>query len=238
MPNWIEHTCEPKRLILAWQAPDALQNRRRFAVGELLRQGSEASLRYFENDCLAEAKALGFSGYPAFKLDRREHKDVLATFMRRLPPRSRSDFREYMAHFRLGSTAPLSDFALLAYTEAKLPSDGFSIVNDLQDVEPPCEFLIEIAGFRHHPNAIGSVQPGEMVELVPEPENQWDSDAIAVRCQELTVGYVNRLQTAAFHRWIEQRSVVAAIERLNGTPSKPRAFMFVWVTQPRGRAAA
>lgn len=47
--NWIEHFVAPKRLYLAWQAPDQLGDRFRWAVGELAINvdGDVSSLRYF-----------------------------------------------------------------------------------------------------------------------------------------------------------------------------------------------
>jgi hypothetical protein len=237
MPNWIEHIWEPTRLYLAWQAPEHLKERKRFAVGELVRAGNDCNLRYFENDEVREAQNLGFLGYPAFKLGRKEYQNVLATFLRRLPPRGRSDFDSYMAHFRLPPAVKLSDFALLAYTEAKLPSDGFSLVNSLDEMRRPCEFVLEVAGYRHYANKTKPLAVSEAVELVAEPENPFDQNAIAVKASGDTIGYINRLQTHAFHNWIRDQAVVAIIERLNGTAPKPRAFIFVWVKQAQSRAA-
>jgi hypothetical protein len=194
-------------------------------------------LRYFENDEVREAKKLGFAGYPAFKLDRKEYPNALSTFLRRLPPRGRPDFANYMAHFRLPPSAKLSDFALLAYTEAKLPSDGFSLVNNLDEMHRPCEFVLEVAGYRHYAGKVQPLALGEVVDLVPEPTNAFDSNAIAVQAHGQTIGYINRLQTSAFHHWIRDKAVVSVIERLNGTTPKPRAFIFIWVKQAQSRAA-
>ena len=176
-----------------------------------------------------QAKRLGYRGYPAFRINKQEHHGgVLATFLRRLPPRKRADFPEYMAQFRLAMDASISDFALLAYTGAKLPSDGFSIVDPLEDFSPPCEMLTEIAGYRHYAQRL-SQQPQVGVDLVlmPEPDNPYDPKAIAIKSNGETIGYVNRLQTGAFHKYLAHGFVDATIERLNGAVDRPRAFMFV-----------
>jgi hypothetical protein len=240
MEHWISHTWEPGKLLLAWQAPDLEGERTRFAVGELLRDGQDCILRYSTGDEVDRAKSLGFVGYPAFRLAQREHRHgVLATFLRRLPPRARADFAAYKAQFRLGPELKLSDFALLAYTGARLPSDGFSVVDTLEGAQPPCEFVTEIAGYRHYAPKL-AVRPavGTPVELVPEPDNPVDPKAIAVKANNQTIGYVNRLQTGAFHRWLGGDAVEATIERMNGTADRPRAFMFVWIKDRQGRAAA
>jgi len=79
-----------------------------------------------------------------------EHQQgVLDAFVRRLPPRSRDDFSEYLDRYRLPNNARFSDLALLAYTGGKLPSDGFEFCADLDQARPPFELVIEIAGFRY-----------------------------------------------------------------------------------------
>lgn len=240
MEHWIETICEPKRLLLAWQGPDPKGERTRFAVAELIRQNGECLLRYFPAEDLARARTLGFEGYPAFKLAQREHQlGVMAAFLRRLPPRSRADFDAYKAQFRLRSNLDLSDFALLAYTEAKLPSDGFSIVNPLDEMCPPCQFVFEIAGYRHYHHELPAHPVvGQRLEFEPEPTNKWDPHAVMVKADHNLLGYVNRLQAQAFLRWIRDRLLSACVERLNGNVEKPRAFMFVEVAKQPTAAAA
>jgi hypothetical protein len=111
---------------------------------------------------------------------RSEHRGgVLAAFLRRLPPRVRPDFAAYKAQFRLQPDLQLSDFALLAYTGAKLPSDGFTIVDTLEGMSPPCEIVLEVAGYRHYADKLSKTPTvGEKVELVAEPENKVDKQAI------------------------------------------------------------
>jgi hypothetical protein len=133
----------------------------------------------------------------------------------------------------------MSDFALLAYTEAKLPSDGFSIVNPLTDLCGPCEFLLEVAGYRHYAGGLKEpLSVGQHLQFVAEPSNKWDPDAVRVEADSKLVGYVNRLQAVAFLRWIKQGVVEGFVERLNGNAVKPRLFMFVSVAVNRADQAA
>jgi hypothetical protein len=238
--RWIRTICEPQRLLLAWQGSDPDGDRTRFAVGELLFEAGECTLRYLSGEEIERARALGFSGYPAFDIDQTEHrKGVLAAFMRRLPPRSRADFDAYQAQFRLKSDLVMSDFALLAYTEAKLPSDGFSIVNPLTGLCGPCEFLLEVAGYRHLARGLKqALSLGQDLKFVAEPTNQWDPSAVRVEANSELIGYVNRLQASAFLRWIKDGVVEGFLERLNGSTAKPRVFMFVRVSAERADQAA
>lgn len=50
MGNWIELVSPPQRLYLAWQAPDHLKNRFRWAVGILTPNGGELDLAYLDGD--------------------------------------------------------------------------------------------------------------------------------------------------------------------------------------------
>jgi hypothetical protein len=107
--------------------------------------------------------------------------------MRRLPPRTRVDFDAHRAQFCLKSGLVMSDFALLAYTEAKLPSEGFSIVNPLTDLCGPCEFLLEVAGYRHYADGLKEpLSVGQPLQFVAEPSNEWDPNAVRVEADSKT----------------------------------------------------
>ncbi|MCK1573912.1 HIRAN domain-containing protein [Bradyrhizobium sp. 174] len=203
-------------------------------------EAGECVLRYLSGHDMERARALGFSGYTAFDLTQIEHrKGVLAAFLRRLPPRSRADFGAYKGQFRLKSDLVLSDFALLAYTEAKLPSDGFSIVNPLDGVCAPCQFLLEVAGYRHYAGKLAKpLSVGQPLHLTAEPSNKYDPNAVRVETGSELVGYVNRLQAPAFLRWMKDHSIGAFVDRLNGSVAKPRLLMFVDVAGDRATRVA
>jgi len=236
--NWIHDAAVPRRLILAWQAPDQFGERHRWAVGEIVNNDGEITFRYFgpgsEFEALNPGRsyeallALGFRGYPAFRGDRVHRDNVLAAFMRRLPPRSRADFSKYKQHFRIHPTDQPSDFALLGLTEAKLPSDGFSIVNTLEDETGPSELFLEVAGHRYYAAQLSfDLQPGQTVEFIPEPDNPKDPNAVKVCVHGEPVGYINRLQASRFLEWIAEGRLAGSIERLNGSSERPRVFLFV-----------
>jgi HIRAN domain len=251
MENWIERTVEPRQLILAWQAPDYISSDRfRWAVGILEPHGNDYRFRYlragpeFESlnprrpyDDLLQA---GYQGYPAFNLRREIHERGLSPFVRRLPSRKRSDFKDYERQFRLGHNLVLSDFGLLGRTEAKLPGDGFSLVDPLNPELDWCDLMLEIAGFRHHvrPEQLKDLNVGQGVEIAPEPDNAKDPNAVRFLLSGRTIGYVNRLQAKTFLRWLAERKVSGVLERINGGEERPRAFVFVRVRPSEAQAAA
>ncbi|HWL04229.1 MAG TPA: HIRAN domain-containing protein [Xanthobacteraceae bacterium] len=250
MEHWLEEVREPKVLVLAWQAPDHMKDRFRWAVGEIMPKGDGFILRYFAPGSsfedhnggrrYEEMIGLGYAGYAAFPTKVREHTaGVIEAFNRRLPPRGRSDFAEYMKHFRLRNFEALSNFALLGKTEATLPSDGFSLVDPLDGENPSCDILLEVAGHRYYAKNLGNlIHTGAGVEISPEPTNEHDSNAVRFSIEGLTIGYVNRIQTAAFNQWLKSAKIRAVIERVNGKPERPRVFLFVKVRPAGAQIAA
>jgi len=226
--NFIEHVHEPRRLLLIWQAAEGLRTRR--AVAELTRpENGAVRLRYLTGTPDFEAAcAEGFFNFPAFrKITQIYDLGVVETFMRRLPPRTRGDYAQYLEKFRLRPETSLSDFALLACTGAKLPSDGFSILDPLEDVQTSCELLLEVAGFRHAaqvtPDQIGM---GDPVRFAPEQENVRDPHAVAVNLGMHRIGYVPRQQAAAVSRLLRESAIEATIERINGSAERPLVYLF------------
>jgi hypothetical protein len=238
--HWIQHPPEPTELLLAWQAPPSVPDRLRWAVGRLQRHGDDAVFDYLggeefqllnlgrEPEALRDA---GFVGYPAFEIRKRPkggfRDHVLEAFMRRLPPATRPDFRDYLAHFHIPSTTTLSPFSLLAATEARLPSDGFSLVDPLDATALCVDLVFEIAGFRVHWKS--DLRTGDALDFEPEPTNPVDPYAIQVKAADQVIGYVNRLQAVTICKWLEHRRVASWVARLNGRPGLPRAYAFLQV---------
>ena len=247
MENWITRVQEPRALFLAWQAPEHFTERRRWAVGKLTPILEGLELRYFSDaefpefnagKSAEEMRSLSYQGFPSFDLKQPvHHSGVADAFMRRLPPQSRADFGDFLRQFRLKPDLPLSPLALLARTEAKLPSDGFSIVDPLDPSVQTCDLLLEIAGFHYYVKDHLSLEIGHRVEIEPEPDNEYDSGAVKIGFGSRKIGNINRLQAPTFLRWLKNREVSAVIERLNGEPDKPRAYIFARI-RPAIRAAA
>lgn len=248
--HWIEHPSEPTELVLAWQAPDSVPERTRWAVGCLTKTSIGASFRYLEDaefaalngDRSREAlTAYGYSGYPAFDIAKQPEggftDGVLDAFARRLPPPSRPDFHRFLEHFRFRGDRPLSTMELLALTEAKLPSDGFSLIDRLDPDAECVEVVFEIAGHRHNAAFRDCLVVGEPLDLIADPTNFHDANAVRFEAGGNLIGHVNRLQAEAVGRWLRDREVSAWLTRLNGKPDAPRAFAFVQV-RPRANAIA
>lgn len=227
--NRLAYIREPSRLLVTWQPPEGEPYARtRRVVAEVLRDESGAVLRYLPNtEDYAAAEQSGFTGYPAFKPTTLEHRQgVLEALSRRLPPRKREDFSDFLAKHRLPDPFPLSDLALLGYTGAALPSDGFAFVPDFPDHPGPFDYITELAGVRyvHGPNLVG-IAAGDELQFAYDRENPVERDALFVIHKGKPLGYVNRALRRRVATWASTGYLTARIERVNGTPARPRVFV-------------
>src|SRR5690606_17172172 len=148
-------------------------SRTRHIVGEIsVAATGEILFRYADQHALAAAQRDGFKGHPAFPdLGKVYSTGVVEAFARRVPPSTRGDFAAYLEQQRL-PTLTISSLALLGYSGAKLPSDGFSLVHTFEGEPGPFEFVTEVAGFRHNAPAQGvqvsDLKVGDPVTFLPE----------------------------------------------------------------------
>lgn len=234
MTRLIEHLVEPDRLLLYWQARES-KLRSRYLVAELVKRDDKVVLVYdLDSLELAEAKRLGFRGYPAFPMRQAEHShQVLEAFTRRLPPRSRRDFGRYLELRALPVNTTISDFALLGYSGAKLPNDGFELVHPFDNPPEVFEVLIEIAGFRHESQLeVTDLQAGSNVQFVPEPENPVDASAIRLESGGRKLGYVPRGHLDMLHRMLQGGATLEGeVFRINGTSERPLVYVLTRILQ-------
>lgn len=232
----LSHIVEPERLLLTWQKPDDGQEGRiRRVVGELfLDEQGQAVFRYLHGSSdLAAAEAEGFKGFPAFRPNPATpefHQGVVETFLRRLPPRKREDFTDYLNMHRLPSPFGYSDLALLGYTGARLPSDDFALIPQFPESTKICDYLLEVAGTRHvYGCDLSALRIGDEVRLEHDPLNAVDADAIKLVHASGPLGFVNRALLHAFNRWLDTGHITATVERLNGKPERPLIFVRIEV---------
>lgn len=233
--NALKYIVEPKALWLTWRPVDlTVSDRLRRTVGIVhIDSAGQPVFHYLRGtEDFEAAKDAGFQGFQAFDLRNLEPVTVgvLESFLRRLPPRTREDFAEYLSRHRLPHPFPGSSIALLGYTGAALPSDGFELIPVFPDDQVPLDFLTELAGVRHVcKHDVSSLRPDDEVTFAADPANQVDEDAVLVRCKGLPIGYVNRTMRKQFQRWMRDGRVHGTVDRLNGTEERPRVFVRVEV---------
>ncbi|WP_428969211.1 HIRAN domain-containing protein [Sphingomonas sp. Xoc002] len=234
----ITYAIEPNRLMLIWQSGNPII-RKRFVVGELIRAFDKVCLSYnYYTEDFYEAVAAGFTGHPAFKLDTPvHHYNVVEVFSRRLPARNRADFSKYLQKHRLTTSIAISDFALLGYTGAALPGDGFQCAIDYRFETTPHLFLMEVAGFRYNAGMdleISSITQ-QVVNFVPDDHNEFDPYAVRILMSGIPIGYVPRYYAKIMRSWLKNCMVMAFVERIDGTLTKPQVHVAVSVVAHSGQ---
>jgi len=221
----LEHIVEPESLLLSWQEP---VGRMRYVVGRIAREGGGVCFRYMPGKDLTAAKFKGFKGYTAFPhFDSEYRLGVMESFMTRLPPRSREDFGKFLEYWHIDRNLKdsISDFALLGYTGAVLPRDGFRIIPVFPEREH-LELIVEVAG--HHYHATNSCQMGESVSFITEPANEFDPMAVLVVGSDgQKLGYIIRGISPQFVAWIQAGQLHGEIVRVNGTTDRPVILVYV-----------
>ena len=237
VPRYIEHIIEPDKLLLSWQPPKASgKSRMRRFIAELIAYGDDVRLEYLtDSEDFKEATKAGFEDYPGFSKGKRVHDNVLDAFMRRLPPRKRNDFGRFLTAIRINPVDKdnISEFALLGYSGAILPGDGFVVVNPFRNAQPPFELMVEIQGYRHQLNNISYEDMNTEMQVIfqPEPDNHHDPEAIMAMIDNKKIGYVCRGLNESFHSWLDKDyNIDAVIERINGTEDNPKIYALVKIT--------
>ena len=232
--NPLRHLVEPSSLFMTWQPSDeGAPTRTRRVIGEVARDGAGIVFRYLKGtQDFSAAENAGFKGFPAFRLENLETREgVRESLMRRLPPRNREDFVDYLRSHALPAPFALSELALLGYTGARLPSDGFALVPDFPPEAHPCEYIMELAGTRHVFNGnLADLRVGDTVTIRTDPTNPVEADSLMVYHRDQPIGYVNRALKAMVYRWLATERLSAVIERLNGKPDRPLVYVRVSVT--------
>lgn len=232
--NPLTYIVEPEGLLLLWQPADLNSfGRTRRQVGKVQRSAlGQAVFRYLRDDADFEGARLdGFQGFPAFDLKNEETREgVLEALMRRLPPRNREDFGQFLAQHGLPAPFPYSDLALLGYTGARLPSDGFCVTPIFPSGLTRCDYVMEIAGVRHvYQGDVAAMRPGTPVQFLADPQNEIDTDAIAIHVGVEKLGFVNRGLRRVFNEWLTERQVEGSVFRVDASSQRPRVFVRVEV---------
>ncbi|EIZ0688953.1 hypothetical protein AB0537_001094 [Vibrio parahaemolyticus] len=224
----IENSIHVNTLFLTWQSN--IDRNQRYLVGALKRLSSGFEFSYLVGTPdYSQALEQGFQGYPAFPLGKGPFtNDVMATFMKRLPPRSRRDFRKYLVNHHLPETFQGSDFDLIAHTGIQLPSDGFDLIPNLEEAELPFQYLMEVAGTRYYLtyDQVIEIEPHSTVELKCENDNEFDCNAVAVMLDGSIIGYVNKFFCATIRRLLA-RNLKCNIAKISGTQERPLVYVML-----------
>lgn len=192
-------------LLLVWKEP---KSRRRYVVASLSRNGQ---FEFSYSDEVQAAIEAGFEPLIAFPDLKKTYKSdkLFSAFCSRLPDPKRKGIEKILQKYGLNS---YDAYQLLKSSGARLPIDKLEFVDPIFDFETD-QFTRKffLAGPRHYLGCQGEecakatdVEINEELKLVPEPENQYDSNAVKIAnlAGEL-LGYLPRYYAAGISELIE-----------------------------------
>jgi len=163
-----------------------------------------------------------------------ESRELFPLFANRLLAPSRPEYKSYLEWNGLDPDNPPDPIALLSITEGRRATDQLEIFPAPQPDNSGC-FLIKfyLHGVRWmSPSAVERIQylkPGESLGLLPDPCNQYDRNAVAVRTMEIVgrhlIGYVPRYLAYDVRELClscEPNAIQLTVERVN--PNAPLQF--------------
>ena len=168
----------------------------RLVVGTLTQEQMDYAFAYDGPD-LARAQQMGFDGYPGLPVSGGPfHGQAMAAFDARNPSPARSDYERLLNAWAIPLDA--DPFTILGLTGGRLPTDLFEFIPNIQP-SPGTEFISNLAGVQHYAEAesFRRMQPGHRLDLVPDPSNTYDPDAIKVMVGDNLVAYVKKGHSTA-----------------------------------------
>lgn len=181
-------------LYLVWKEPNS---RRQYTVGQLVKNGGYEFSYGFE---VVEAIKSGFQPLIVFENIDKTYKSpiMFPAFSSRLPDKKRNGIEKILKKYNLDE---YDEYELLKKSGAKLPIDNLEFIDPIIDFNAVQIIrLFYLAGPRHYMGCSGNdcshaidIKVGDMLKLLPEPENEYDPNAIKVLSEHNKhIGYVPR----------------------------------------------
>lgn len=192
------------RLYVAWQDPTS---RAIEPVGRLDRNGSDGDAAY-EFRYLNRAAAIrGFQPFLSFPDLHRTYRSthLFPLFENRLMPRRRPDYRGFVQALGLSENA--DPFEILARSEGRRQTDRIEVFPEPEFDGHTAQCLFLVHGIRHlsgAEDAISSLEIGERLFVIPDPQNPVDRCAVALRDECSLLGWVPRYLTELIRRPLQE----------------------------------
>jgi len=168
-----------------------------------------------------------FSGMPDLEAVY-ESEELFPLFANRLLARSRPEYVDFLHWGGFDPNNPPDPLAVLGVTEGRRATDSLEVFPcPLPDADGCYINKFFLHGIRWRPpeviERIGKLQPGEVLSLMPDPNNHYDRDAVAVRTSiengdNFQIGYVPRYLASEVRRLCAQcdpDAVKLIVERVN-----------------------
>lgn len=156
------------------------------------------SFKYLK-DGVEQAKKEGFVCFPEFPDTNITYTiNVLKALSLRINDSERSDIQDYYNFWEVPKSAQKDTYRLLAYTQGILPTDNFEFLAEYYGVKG-VGFVSELTGLSINQLGNDCIHEGDELEWKLEPENKYDSKAVALYKNGQILGHVKRIHSHVFY---------------------------------------
>ena len=197
----------------------------RIIIGIIKRNAFGVSFSYIPEG-LQEAKQYGFVTYTDFPDETVVYTEgVLDIFGLRLNKSERGDIQKYYDYWEINPDYKDDKYYLLAHTQGMLPTDNFEFLADFNPVKG-LAFTTELCGLTSLQLPKDTLEEGDELTWVKDPENPHDRYAVRVYKGDLFVGYIKKVHSRVFYK--KCRSVLKiTVKSINRNVHLNRAFLKV-----------
>lgn len=160
------------------------------------------------------AKLEGFLPYTEFSdLDKEYTENVLEVFAQRLVKSERADINNFLGFWEISPEKQGDKLALLAYTQAWLPTDTFEILAEFNPSKLLC-FVTDLAGLSKTLIPSDQISVGDYLSYKLAPLEQ-DKYAVQIYKGDLLLGYIKKIHNRVFYKKGKEKLTikVKAIEK-------------------------
>lgn len=209
-------------IYLAWRKGAGFP---RIIIGVMKRSAAGVTFSYIKEG-LEEAKKDGFITYTDFPDENKVYTEgVLDIFGLRLNKSEREDIQRYYDYWEIDPKLKDDKYYLLAHTQGLLPTDNFEFLADYNPVKD-LSFTTELCGLTKLQLSRDTLNEGDILTWVKEPDNCYDKFAVKVYKGDTFVGYIKKIHSRIFYKNCRSKLKIT-VKSLNRNGHLNRAFIKV-----------
>lgn len=209
-------------IYLAWRKGAGFP---RIIIGVMKRSATGVTFSYIKEG-LEEAKKDGFITYTDFPDENKVYTEgVLDIFGLRLNKSEREDIQRYYDYWEIDPKLKDDKYYLLAHTQGLLPTDNFEFLADYNPVKD-LSFTTELCGLTKLQLSRDTLNEGDILTWVKEPDNCYDKFAVKVYKGDTFVGYIKKIHSRIFYKNCRSKLKIT-VKSLNRNGHLNRAFIKV-----------
>ena len=184
-------------IYLSWRAG---AGKRRHIIGVLKRHPDIKYSFSYDKSAITEAAKDGFLPYTEFPdVEQTYNGSVLEVFAQRLMKSVRTDIDSFYKFWEIEPSQQDDKYCLLAHTQGLLPTDNFEFLADYNPIKG-LHFLTDLAHLTDIGLPANLVKPGDSLQFILDPTNQFDNKAVRVIKSDQEIGFIKKIHSHIFYK--------------------------------------